>query len=332
MNFIFFYFLLSLILNYFFFKYFIIFASKFNIIDRTNNFNNSATVTSGGLIIYLNLIIGSILFYWFDSIYISEIPHNLIITVATFSILFIVSFIDDVKPIDPKIKLVFQIVIFYFSLTSLQISGLGLPLKVSIFFCVIVWAYITNIINFIDGVDGFANTQLIFIFINILLINYHLNIEFFSKYFSFVLLPCLLIFLYFNKPHAKLYLGDAGSIPLGFLVGYVVIELLILKYYTIAISLIIYPLLDCTITLIKRVYEGHFPWVKRQDYFFSKLQLIDLNNKFYIFKINLIFSFLNLFFIFLQLQFSKYYIICNILLSIITIKIYSKKNYFKILF
>jgi UDP-N-acetylmuramyl pentapeptide phosphotransferase/UDP-N-acetylglucosamine-1-phosphate transferase len=328
MNFIFFYFFLSLILNYFLFKYFIIIANKFNIIDRTNNFNNPTIVTSGGLVIYLNLIIGNLLFYWFDSSYTSEIPHNLIITVATFSILFIFSFIDDVKPIDPKIKLVLQIVIIYFSLTSLQISELGLPLKVSIFLCVIGWAYITNIINFIDGADGFAITQLILIFINILLINYHLNIQFFSKYFSFVLLPCLLIFLYFNKPHAKLYLGDAGSIPLGFLVGYAVIELLILKYYTIAMSLIIYPLLDCTITLIKRIYEGHFPWVKRQDYFFSKLQLIDINNKFYIFKINLVFSFLNLFFIFLQLQFSKYYVMCNILLSIITIKIYNKNKLF----
>jgi UDP-N-acetylmuramyl pentapeptide phosphotransferase/UDP-N-acetylglucosamine-1-phosphate transferase len=285
MIFIFFFFL-SLILNYFLFKHFIQLAKKFKIIDITNNFNNSATVTSGGLIIYLNLIIGNILFYWLDNSYIPKIPHNAIIAFGAFSILFIISFIDDVKPIDPKIKLAFQIVIVYFSLTSLKISEFGLPLKISIFLCVIVWVYITNIINFIDGVDGFANTQIIFVFLSILFINYNLNIELFSKYLSLVLLPCLLIFSYFNKPHAKLYLGDTGSISLGFLVGYAVIELFILKHYTIALSLIIYPLLDCTITLIKRIYEGHPPWVKRQDYFFSKLQVINVNNKFYISKIN----------------------------------------------
>jgi UDP-N-acetylmuramyl pentapeptide phosphotransferase/UDP-N-acetylglucosamine-1-phosphate transferase len=147
-----------------------------------------------------------------------------------------------------------------------------------------------------------------------------------SKYLSLVLLPCLLIFSYFNKPHAKLYLGDTGSISLGFLVGYAVIELFILKHYTIALSLIIYPLLDCTITLIKRIYEGHPPWVKRQDYFFSKLQVINVNNKFYIFKINLIFCILNLFFIFFQILFSNYFIICNIFLAIITMAIYNKKE------
>jgi UDP-N-acetylmuramyl pentapeptide phosphotransferase/UDP-N-acetylglucosamine-1-phosphate transferase len=189
-----------------------------------------------------------------------------------------------------------------------------------------VWVYITNIINFIDGVDGFANTQIIFFFLSILFINYNLNIELFSKYLSLVLLPCLLIFSYFNKPHAKLYLGDTGSISLGFLVGYAVIELFILKHYTLALSLIIYPLLDCTITLIKRIYEGHPPWVKRQDYFFSKLQVINVNNKFYIFKINLIFCILNLFFIFFQILFSNYFIICNIFLAIITMAIYNKKE------
>ena len=326
MNFIFFFFFSFLILNYFLFKNFIQLAKKFKIIDIANNFNNSVTVTSGGIIIYLNLIIGNILFYWLDNSYIPQIPHNAIVTFGAFSILFIISFIDDVKPIDPKIKLTFQIVIIYFSLTSLQISELGLSLKIAIFLCVIVWAYITNIINFIDGVDGFANTQIIFFFLSILFINYNLNIELFSRYISLVLLPCLLIFSYFNKPHAKLYLGDTGSISLGFLVGYAVIELFILKHYTIALSLIIYPLLDCTITLIKRIYEGHPPWVKRHDYFFSKLQIINVNNKFYIYKINIIFCFLNLFFIFLQILFSNYIIICNIFLTIITMAIYNKKE------
>ena len=326
MNFIFFYIFLSLILNFFLFKYFIKFAKKFRIIDITNNFNNSVTATSGGFIIYLNLVIGSILFYWFDNNYILKIPHNIIITFAAFSILFIISFIDDIRPIDPKIKLIFQIIIIYFSLTSLKISDLGLPLKISIFLCVMVWAYITNITNFIDGVDGFANTQIIFVFLNILLIDYNLNIEIFSKYLSLVLLPCLLIFSYFNKPHAKLYLGDAGSIPLGFLVGYIILELLILKHYTIAASLIIYPLIDCTITLIKRIGNGLLPWVNRKDYIFSKLQVIDNNNKFYIFKINIIFNFLNLSFILLQLLFGKYFFFCNIFLTFITISIYNSNK------
>lgn len=326
MNFFLFYYIAFLILNFFLFKYFIKFAKIFKIIDKKNNFNNSATVTSGGLIIYLNLIIGNIIFYFFYDSYINNIPHNLVITFVFFTFLFIISFIDDRKPIDPKIRLALQILVVYFSLTSLKIYELQIPLKISILLVVLLWTYIINIINFIDGVDGFANTQIIFIFLNILLINYNLNIEIFSKYLSLILLPCLLIFSYFNKPHAKLYLGDAGSIPLGFLVGYTILELLILKHYTIAASLIIYPLIDCTITLIKRIGNGLLPWVSRKDYIFSKLQVIDNNNKFYIFKINIIFNFLNLSFILLQLLFGKYFFFCNIFLTFITISIYNSNK------
>lgn len=326
MNFFLFYYIAFLILNFFLFKYFIKFAKTFKIIDKKNNFNNSATVTSGGLIIYLNLIIGNILFYFFCDGYVNNIPHNLVITFIFFTFLFIISFIDDKKPIDPKIRLALQILVVYFSLTSLKIYELQIPLKISILLVVLLWTYIINIINFIDGVDGFANTQIIFIFLNILLVNYNLNIEIFSKYFSLVLLPCLFIFSYFNKPHAKLYLGDAGSIPLGFLVGYTILELLILKHYTIAISLIIYPLIDCTITLIKRIGDGLLPWVNRKDYIFSKLQVIDNNNKFYIFKINIIFNFLNLSFILLQLVLGKYFFLCNIFLTFITISIYNSNK------
>lgn len=326
MNFFLFYYIAFLILNFFLFKYFIKFAEIFKIIDKKNNFNNSATVTSGGLIIYLNLIIGNILFYFFYDSYINNIPHNLVITFVFFTFLFIISFLDDIRPIDPKIRLALQILVVYFSLTSLKIYELQIPLKISILLVVLLWTYIINIINFIDGVDGFANTQIIFIFLNILLINYNLNIEIFSKYLSLILLPCLLIFSYFNKPHAKLYLGDAGSIPLGFLVGYTILELLILKHYTIAISLIIYPLIDCTITLIKRIRNGLLPWVSRKDYIFSKLQVIDNNNKFYIFKINIIFNFLNLSFILLQLLFGKYFFFFNIFLAFITISIYNSNK------
>ena len=117
-----------------------------------------------------------------------------------------------------------------------------------------------------------------------------------------------------------------AGIAIGFLVGYTILELLILKHYTIAASLIIYPLLDCTITLIRRVKDGVLPWVSRKDYIFSKLQVIDNNNKFYIFKINIIFNFLNLSFILLQLLFGNYFFLCNITATLIAISIYNRNK------
>ena len=326
MNFYFyFYFITSLIASLLLFLTYAKIATKLSIIDKTNNFNNPETVTSGGLVIFLNLIIGFFFFIWSNQLSLEHIPNNLFFTFVALSILFIISFIDDLYPIDPKIKLATQIILIFFSLTSLNITSISLPLKVSTFLFVIVWVYITNIINFIDGVDGFAGTQVLFIFFNVILICYLINFEIFSFYLSLILLPVMIIFLYFNKPNAKIYLGDAGSIVLGFLVGFIFLELIILKEYLLAISLIIYPLTDCSITLLKRVYNKNLPWVKKEDYFFSHLQAEDRKNKKYIFKINFIFCFLNSFLIALQILINEYFFILNIFLVTIAIISYRKK-------
>ena len=58
-----------------------------------------------------------------------------------------------------------------------------------------------------------------------------------------------------------------GSIFLGYLIGFSVIELFINGFYFLAISIYI-STLDCTITLIKK-NKGHYPWARLFDYYFS---------------------------------------------------------------
>jgi UDP-N-acetylmuramyl pentapeptide phosphotransferase/UDP-N-acetylglucosamine-1-phosphate transferase len=326
MNFIVVYFVLSLIINLILFEVYLNVAKKLKITDKEKNFNNPETVTSGGLIVYLNLVLGFIFFYFFESKITITIPNNLFYTFFFLSVLVMISFADDLRPIDPKIRLMIQIIVIYLSLTSVKLVDINLPMKISMLLVVLTWVYITNIINFIDGSDGFLNLQVFFIVIEIILITYFLKINIFSQYLSYILFPVLIIFLYFSKPHAKLYFGDTGSITLGFIIGYMVLELIILKYYTVAISLIIYPLFDCSLTLMRRIHDKHLPWIKRPDYFFSKLQVIDRNNKFFIYKVFLIFNCFNLFFIYLQILISNYFFLINIILTSITIFIYNNKN------
>ena len=109
-----------------------------------------------------------------------------------------------------------------------------------------------NIHNFIDGSDGMLSLTCVFFFLNSILINFYTGKTDFSYYLSFIILPILVIFLIFNKPKAKIFMGDAGSIFLGFIIGYVVLDLFVKGYWYYSISLIIYPLVDCTITLIKK--------------------------------------------------------------------------------
>jgi UDP-GlcNAc:undecaprenyl-phosphate GlcNAc-1-phosphate transferase len=79
----------------------------------------------------------------------------------------------------------------------------------------------------------------------------------------------------FNKPPASLFMGDAGSIFIGFLIGYISIQLIIINRADIVISLLSYTYVDCTITIIKKTLKRQAPWARLFDYYF----LIPIKNK-----------------------------------------------------
>ena len=163
--------------------------------------------------------------------------------------------IDDLKSVDPKIRLIFQLIFVYFSLTSIPIYEINLPIKLSIFICLAVWVYIINITNFTDGSDGFLGVNTFFLYSILIFINNYLNLNLFSAQLALILLPSIIIFLYFNKPNAKLYMGDSGSILIGFINGFIFLELCTSGFIALAISLLIYPLTDCSIGLLRKALQ-----------------------------------------------------------------------------
>ena len=213
----------------------------------------------------------------------------------------------------------------YGSLSSIPLFSLQLPLKISIFFCLIAWVYIINITNFTDGSDGFLSTNTIFVFLNVIFLNHYLQLDLFSKYISLLLLPSLFVFtLFFNRPNAKLYLGDTGSIFIGFINGYLFLEILIANKLSLAISLLIYPIVDCSRALFKKIVQGKMPWADTSNYSFLQPTIKKNKNKVFVFYTNVIFNIINSLLILLQIIFGWNYILLNFLLTLVTIKIYEK--------
>jgi UDP-GlcNAc:undecaprenyl-phosphate GlcNAc-1-phosphate transferase len=314
------------LVNIFIFSQYIFLARKTNIIDKSRKFNNPLTPTSGGIVIYLNFLFFFIFSIFYKENLLINFPNNYIITFLSLTILVVISLMDDFKPIDPKIRLFFQLIFVYFSLTSIPITELQLPLKLSILFALISWVYIINIINFTDGADGFLSINIIFLFLNIIFLNYILDLNLFSKYISLALLPSIFSFFLFNKPVAKLYLGDTGSVFLGFISGFLFLEILIASQLSIAISLLIYPITDCSIALSRKIIKGKLPWTDTSNYSFLQPIIRKNENKKFVFYTNIIFNILNSLLIFLQLLWGWYYIFLNFLLTLIIINIYEKKN------
>jgi len=320
------YFIILLISNLILFNFFLKIANKIGFIDKSNKFGNPITVTSAGIIIYINLIVIFLIQVFFKDNFIENLPNNFLFTLIALSILVFISTADDLKPIDPKIRLIFQLTCIYFSITSVPIYTIDLPIKISIFICLCIWVYILNITNFTDGSDGFLAINTIFVFLNLFFLDKFFNLNIFSTKIIPFILPSLIVFCYLNKPNARIYLGDSGSILIGFINGFMFLELMTANMVNIAISLLIYPILDCSLALAKKTFQGKMPWVDTSNYSFLQPTIKRNINKFFVFKLNIFFNIINSLLIFSQFYFGWYLILLNILLALIFIAIYEKKK------
>jgi len=285
--------------------------------------SNKKTLTGSGIIFSIVLLI-NLIFYNFNINYIEFLPNRFYIFILSVVLLSFISFYDDIKPLDPRVRLIAQTIIIYFSLTLIDLEYFDLPLKLMIFLSLIFWIYITNITNFIDGSDGYLSVNAISFFLGIIIINQFYPEEFFSNYLAIIFFPILFSFIYFNKPKAKIYMGDTGSILIGYIIGFCLLELILSDYWYLAISLYFYPFLDCTLTLIKKIISGKSVFKRDFDYFFLKpIKKIQKNN-YKVLGISIIYNFLNLMVIISVLYFQlPLLIIISIFLSLIKIRIFS---------
>jgi len=318
-------FIALLICNFFLFYIYLNIAKKINFVDKSKKFNNPITVTSAGIVIYLNFFIIFLLNFIFENTLINNLPNNYLFTFGGLTILVAISTMDDFRPIDPKIRLFFQLICIYFSLSSVPIYQFGFPLKIAIIIALFIWIYLLNITNFTDGSDGFLIINTIFVFVNFIFLNHFLKLDTFSNDILVLILPSIIVFLYFNKPSAKLYLGDSGSVLIGFINGFLFLNLLIINNINLAISLMIYPIMDCSVALVKKTLQGKLPWADTSNYSFLQPGIKKNENKYFVFYFNLFFNLLNSMFIFTQVMFGWYWIFLNIILTLITMKIYEKK-------
>ena len=278
----------------------------------------------------LDQVLYFVLFFYCNIFYVNFpdykllIPNKYYTLILSAFLLTFISLLDDIKSIDPILRLILQIFTVYISITTLDLNNFDIPAKVLILFSVVIWIYITNITNFLDGSDGYLASIFLFVILNIFLINYVSEIKTFSLYISLIISPAIIIFIFFNMPPAKIYMGVSGSIFLGFLFGFFTLELISMGHFVLAISIISYPLTDCTTTLVKKLFKGYMPWVGLYDYYFLKPVIRNKINHKNVFLISIIFNIFNSINIFMILKTNlNYLLLFSFVLSFVQIYIYS---------
>ena len=220
----------------------------------------------GGLGIYIAVLIGIILFV--DISNFSNLVLKRIFSILIASIVIVITgMCDDIKPLKAKHKLLFQIVsacivVFYGNLLLDRISIFGLNINFSYFAYPITILFIVaceNIINLIDGLDGLAGGICSIFYASVITIcvltGRTLGFEFI---FSLIMLGSTLGFLVHNFYPSKIFMGDSGSLFLGFTIS--IISLLgfkttVVTSILIPMAIIAVPILDTLFAIIRRLLK-----------------------------------------------------------------------------
>lgn len=318
---------LQLLLSYCALKFYTKISPIIIIKDEFTTFKRGKVIGGAGVVF---LLVFNIFFFIYLLIFNFNLPEKFFIFLIAATVLGFLSLYDDYKNVDPIPRLIVQIICIYFSLATVPHIVNFLPIKLSILIFLFLWVYIVNINNFVDGADGFCVTNAFFFFLSVLFLDIYYELNLFSKFISILILPILFVFFFFNAPPAKMFMGDAGSIFLGFLIGYCIIELSFSKFYFYAFAAFAYPILDCSISLLKKTIKGYLPWKRLGDYYFllpkkslKKLNFVLVEKK--IFYSIFILNVCNFSILLLSIYFeAQYLVLINFLNSFFLLLIYKR--------
>jgi len=175
----------------------------------------------------------------------------------------------------PRLALQFLAVMFVVGSTDIRLFSDFMPpwLETTILIAAGMW--FVNLVNFMDGIDWITVAEMIPItaFLTIL----GVGIEGFRSFdrieiplLAAALCGALIGFAFFNKPVAKLFLGDVGSLPIGLLVGWLLLQLAGNGALAAAILLPLYYLADATITLLRRLARREKVWEAHRSHFYQQ--------------------------------------------------------------
>ncbi len=211
----------------------------------------------GGLMMFFGFIFGYMLFA----------PQNiqmLAILIGSFVVI-ITGILDDIKPLNAKQKLFGQlvaacIIVFYGNILLNDISAFGFYFNFGVFAYPLTILFIValmNCINFIDGLDGLAGgiATIFFGTIGVIAFIMH-SVGSLEITLAFIMLGACIGFLIFNFNPAKIFMGETGSMFLGFMIAVVCLlgfKAVTLTSLVVPMLILAIPILDTLFAILRRV-------------------------------------------------------------------------------
>lgn len=226
-------------------------ADKFNIIDKPNerSSHSSIVLRGGGIIFSLSMIVWAAVMAvqgdWQTVVAYLPFLCGLMLVAG-------VSFWDDVKSLPDSVRLVVQFTAMALMFWSMGIMHWNMWWIVLVALIVCVGA--TNVINFMDGINGITAGYSLAVLVPLMLLNR--NFSFIDESFLIVAILGVLVFCIFNfrpKGKAKCFAGDVGSISIAFIMLFAIGKLVVMTQdVTYLIFLLVYGVDGC-LTICHRI-------------------------------------------------------------------------------
>jgi UDP-N-acetylmuramyl pentapeptide phosphotransferase/UDP-N-acetylglucosamine-1-phosphate transferase len=131
-------------------------------------------------------------------------------------------------------------------------------------------AWFVNLVNFMDGIDWMTVAEAVPVTAGLILIGALGALPPYGVVVALALCGAMLGFAFFNRPIAKLFLGDVGSLPIGLLLGWLLLLVAVRGHIAAALLLPLYYVADATLTLMRRILRRERIWQAHRSHFYQR--------------------------------------------------------------
>jgi UDP-N-acetylmuramyl pentapeptide phosphotransferase/UDP-N-acetylglucosamine-1-phosphate transferase len=185
----------------------------------------------------------------------------------------VVGFIDDIRtmPVVPRLLLQAAAVAAVIAAAPEDLRIVpACPLWLERGLLVVAGLWFVNLVNFMDGLDLMTVAEIVPVTGALVLLGWLAELPLPATVVAAALFGAMLGFAPFNRPVAKIFLGDVGSLPIGLLAGWCLLQLAWHQQIAAALLLPMYYLADTTITLFRRVARREPFWAAHRSHFYQR--------------------------------------------------------------
>jgi len=180
---------------------------------------------------------------------------------------------DDIRPIDALPRLLLQAAAVAIVLASLPddlrvFAMLPWWIERALMFGTVLW--LVNVVNFMDGIDWMTVAEVVPVTGGLALFSLSGALPLEATLVAFGLCGAMIGFAPLNRPVARLFLGDVGSLPIGLLLGWLLLLLAGRNNFAAAALLPLYYVADATITLLRRLVTGEALSQAHRNHFYQR--------------------------------------------------------------